>query len=298
MRATIHLLSAADYLRFRTTLQPALSASMNGIVQARKADLDVKAVAAAAEHLFKQRPYTFAELRTVLAQTFPGLDDRSLGYVSRMCVPLVMVPDGSESGYTGSTFTAAETWLDKRIDPEDHADELVVRYLAAFGPATVRDAQSWSGVSKLEPVFQRLKPKLQVFEDERKRELFDLPEAPRPDEETPVPVRFVAAYDNLILAHADRTRIIDDSYRSLLNTANLQIPATILVDGFVAGVWVFAAAKKQTKITIIPFQRISRKDRAELEKEGTKLAEFLAGGNTKVDVVFEATAAPASSSNK
>ena len=105
------------------------------------------------------------------------------------------------------------------------------------------DAQTWSGLRDLKETFEELRPKLRAFRDERGRELFDLPKAPRPPADTPAPVRFLPDYDNLLLAHADRTRVISDAHRPKVGTANLRILATFLVDGMVSGTWKIERAK-------------------------------------------------------
>ena len=113
----------------------------------------------------------------------------------------------------------------------------MLRYLAAFGPATVKDVQAWSGLVRLKDRIQELKPELRSFRDERGNELLDLPDAPLPSADTPAPVRFVPDYDNLILSHADRRRVIADEYRSKVFLSAGRVRATFLVDGFVCGTW-------------------------------------------------------------
>src|SRR3712207_4704511 len=114
---------------------------------------------------------------------------------------------------------------------------MVVRYLGAFGPATVKDAQTWSGLTRLGEVIERLRGRLRIFRDESGRELFDVPDAPMPDSDTPAPPRFLPEFDNLILSHADRTRVIAEGYRKAIASKNGMVPATFLVDGFVQGTW-------------------------------------------------------------
>ena len=187
LRGTLHLATAPDYLRFRASLQPVLDAGMTSILKARGAVIDVDAIVARARQEFAT-PRTFTEVRTALLEQFPDADERAMGYAARMSLPLVIAPDTSEFGYPPDPrFTNAATWLGGPLDDTAAALEaLVRRYLAACGPATVADAQTWSGLSQLKPVFERLRPELHVFR-EGKRELFDLPNAPLPDEDTPAP---------------------------------------------------------------------------------------------------------------
>jgi DNA glycosylase AlkZ-like len=172
-------------------------------------------------------------------------------------------------------FATAESWLGREISTvEEPAHQLVRRYLAAFGPATVTDAQSWSALSGLKPVFEDLRPELVTFRDDKKRELFDLPEAPRPAADVPAPVRFVADFDNLVLAHVDRRRVIADEHRPKVVTKNLLVRATFLVDGFVAGLWKVERKKKVASLVLEPFQPLDKKTLKALEAEGDRLLAF------------------------
>src|SRR5262249_38610012 len=155
----------------------------------------------------------------------PKADDRAMGYAVRCRLPLAMIPaDGAVWGYPGAAdFTAADAWLGAKIDAEPDTEAFVLRYLAALGPASVADAQMWSGLGKLKDVFDALRPKLRTFRDERGRELFDLPKAPRPDGDAPAPPRFLPEYDNLLLGHDDRRRVIADEHRPIVTRQNLQV---------------------------------------------------------------------------
>jgi len=149
----------------------------------------------------------------------------------------------------------------------------VLRYLAAYGPATAADAQNWSAMPSLKDAFEKLRPKLVTMREGR-RELFDLPDAPRPGEDTKAPVRFIPEYDNLVLSHQDRSRIIADDHRKRVLTANLQVRATFLVDGFVAGSWKIDRQKDLATLVLEPFVKIAKRTVAELEEEGERLLEF------------------------
>ena len=154
----------------------------------------------------------------------------------------------------------------------------MLRYLATFGPATPADAQAWSGMSGLRDTFESLRPRLVTFRDARKRELFDLPDAPRPDEDTPVPVRFVPDFDNLVLSHDDRTRIMADEHCSRVTLKNLQVRATFLVDGLVAGTWKSERKRKAAVLLIEPFGTIAKRVRAALEAGSGAAAGVSRGG--------------------
>jgi hypothetical protein len=149
----------------------------------------------------------------------------------------------------------------------------VVRYLGAFGPATVADVQEWSGLKGLRTTIDALRPKLRVLRDEQGRELLDLPDAPLPDPDTPAPVRFLPEYDNLILAYADRTRMLTREAQEAIWTKN-GLLATALVDGTVAASWKIQRERKRATLMIDPVRRIAKSDRVALVEEGERLLAF------------------------
>jgi hypothetical protein len=153
-------------------------------------------------------------------------------------------------------------------------DSLILRYLAAFGPATVADAQKWSGLTRLGEVFDRLRPSLVTFPAENGAELFDLPDAPRPDPDIDAPVRFLPDFDNILLSHADPTRIMPTEHRAKLFTVNGIIRAALLVDGVTAGKWQINKEGHTAVLKIEPFHRLSTKVKSAIEAEGLRLLTF------------------------
>ena len=287
MRATLHMMSARDYLALRTSLQPALSLAMHSILRDRLDGVNREAALAAARKCFEQRPQTFTELREALIGAFPKADERAMGYLVRTHLPLVVVPGEAEWGYgADAPFAGAEAWLGKPMKATESVQALVLRYLAAFGPATAADAQTWSGLPKLQEVFNSLRPKLQVFRDAKKRELFDLPGAPRPPEDASAAVRFLPGFDNLLLSHADRTRIIADEHRPRVITRNLQVLPSFLVDGFVAGTWTATRRKQTATLTISPFARLPAAAKSELAEEAERLVRFIEPNATQFDIAL------------
>ena len=275
MRCTLHLVSAKDYQELRHTFQPMLSAAMESIFKERAQGIDVERLKATARACLEDRPQTFEKLRAELAKCYPAADPRALGYAVRTHVPLVQVPTDTRWGWPGAAdFALAESWIGKPVRAEGDAQGLVLRYLGAFGPASVRDATSWSGVGGLEEAFQALRRKLRVFRDEKGRELFDLPKAPRPPADTPAPARFLPDYDNLLLGHADRTRVISDEHRRRVATKNLQILPTFLVDGVVGGTWRVERTRAAAVLRLQQFVDVPRRARAELAEEGKALLAF------------------------
>jgi len=184
--------------------------------------------------------------------------------------------------------TTAESWLSKPLDLSGRIDDLVVRYLSAFGPASAGDFQVWSGLTGMRARLESLRGKLTVFHDERGKELFDLPEAPRPDAETAVPPRFLGEYDNIMLSHVDRTRIVPQVHRKRIASRNGQVPGTILIDGFVSGMWTIVKTRVKATLRVQPFVRLTKAQRAELMSEGEALLEFAAPDARSRDIVFGA----------
>ena len=288
MRGTLHVVSARDYIAFRMVLQPMLTQALR-VLGDRAHGLDLVAVLSAAHTLLLGAPRTFDELRTDLSRQFPEVNERALGYVTRMNIPLVMAPTQDHWGFPSiAAFTLAETWLNETLSAGHAPDHLVRRYLAAFGPASVADVQEWSGLTGLKAVLHSMRGELRAFRDETGRELFDLPDAPRPDAEMEVPVRYLPEFDNLVLAHSDRTRVIADKHRALVVTKNLRVNATFLVDGFVAGTWRITRKKKAATLQLSPFEALSTENLSDLHKEGENLVRFVEADASSVDVLIEA----------
>jgi hypothetical protein len=262
MRSTIHLVSDRDCLAIRPLLQPTLE---RGLYTAtpfgrRIEGIDVTALAAAGRELLESEPMTFAALGRRLAERFPDYDAEALGYAVREYVPLVQVPPRGLWGESGRALhTPAETWLERPFGAADDVERLLERYLRAFGPATAADFAAWSGLP-VGPLSARFG-----------RELMDLPGAPLPDADAPAPVRFLPDYDNLLLAHADRSRILGD-----LRPADVIGRPTVLVDGFVAGFW------KLERPATIAIQMIRRGARREVRREAAALAELLAAKHVRL----------------
>jgi hypothetical protein len=277
MRGTLHLVSARDYARLRPALQPALSAGAQAILGDRTAGVDVDAVLHAARELYAERPRAFDELRPLLAARGLSADERALGYLTRMSLPLVQVPTpGAVWGWDAkAAFTVADSWLGAPPGDDPSPRGLVRSYLAAFGPATPTDAGAWSALRGLRDAFDALRPELVTFRDERGRELFDLPDAPRPDPDVEAPVRFLPEFDNLVLAHDDRTRVIATEHRPRVVSKNLQVAATVLVDGFVAGTWKVAVKRGTATLAVQPFAKLPRGAQRELQEEGDALLRFV-----------------------
>ena len=288
MRGTIHLVSARDGLALRPLIQPVLDRALATTFGRQLAGADLTAVAAAGRALTVEQPRTFAELGGLLAQTWPDHPPAALAQAVRALVPLVQVPPRAVWGQAGQArHTPAETWLGRPLDEGASLAAMVRRYLAAFGPATVLDVQAWSGLTRLREVIEPMRPRLRTFRDPSGRELFDLPEAPRPDPGTPAPARLVPEYDNLILAHDDRTRVMSEENRKRLFSLLNVFPGTVLVDGFVGGMWRLSRSRHAATLTVELFgDRVPARDRDEITAEATRVLAFAAPRAASREVRF------------
>ncbi|MFI9358871.1 winged helix DNA-binding domain-containing protein [Streptomyces lydicus] len=287
MRGTIHLVTANDCVALRPVLQGALRQGLKGAFGRKLEGLDVEKVAELGRELVEREPLTLGGLGTLLAERWPDRDPFALANAVRNLVPLVQVPPRGLWGESGQAMhTSAEAWLGRPVAGLAAPDLMVERYLAAFGPATVKDIQVWSGMTRLADAVNRLRPRLAVFRDENGRELLDLPEAPRPDADTPAPVRFLPEFDNILLSHADRARILTEEQRKLVFTRNGLIRSTFLVDGFVAGVWRVEQTRGAAVLVLEPFGTLRAGDRAALTEEGGRLLAFATASAASREVRF------------
>jgi hypothetical protein len=289
MRSTIHLVTAEDCLALRPLVQPVIERSMSGNFGRRLAGLAAAELIAAGRAIVDERPRTFGEIGALLAERWPDRDPAALAQAIRAWVPLIQVPPRGIWGLSGPiAHTSAEAWLGRPLTAGLAREELIRRYLAAFGPATVKDMQTWSGLTRLAEVVEQLRPQLVSFYDEHGKELFDLPDAPRPDPDTPAPVRFLYDYDNLLLSHADRTRFITEEYHQQGYTADGPMPSIVLIDGFTNASWKIMRQRGSATLLITPFVALSAQVRAELTEEGARLLAFAAEDAQTHDIQFTA----------
>jgi hypothetical protein len=293
LRGTIHLLATKDFVDFRPLLAPMLEKGADGIVGKQMASVDLERLHALGREFFGKTPAPFDAFRDAVCAAYPHWDVRACAYTVRMGIPLVMVPGDAAWGWPASAgFTLADTWLGAKAPrPQPSIERMVRRYLAAYGPATPADFQTWSYIRGQKDAFEELRPKLVTFLDEKKRELFDLPDAPRPAEDTPAPVRFLPEYDNILLSHADRARILDEAHRPRVFLKNLMVLGTFLVDGFVAGTWKVERKKTEATLQLTPFGKLTKAVTSELEAEGTRLLGFIEPDAAKAVVRTLATPA-------
>lgn len=288
MRSTIHLHTADDALTLRPLVQGARDRELHAFRKGLTG-VDLEELASLARAAVEEEPRTMKQLREVLLPRWPDADPQSLAVAARCSLPLVQVtPRGLWRRSGQVALTTAEHWLGRPSGPVPAPDATVLRYLAAFGPASVKDMQTWAGLTRLREAFERLRPQLRTFRDENGVELFDLPDAPRPDADTPAPARFLPEFDNLLLSHADRGRVVPQEYKGRTWKGNFAY-SVFLVDGFLAGVWRVeegggkgggrgAGAAKESRdsadsavLTIEPFGTLTKAQRHELTEEAERL---------------------------
>jgi hypothetical protein len=296
MRNTVHLVDAADYVRFRPLYQPLMERDLAGHFGRNLAGVDLAELATAAAALLGQTALTRAELAARLAPRWPDHDPASLAYAAGHLLPLVQVPPRGLWGQTGpATFMLADAWLDGTAGagpargpgpaPASRStmlEQLVVRCLAAYGPASVADIQTWSGLTRLREVTDRLGSRLRAFTGPDGAGLLDLPDAPRPDPDVPVPPRFLPEYDNLLLSYAERSRVIPHRRPVPLPPGHGAAGGTLLAGGQWQADWKIS----QDGLEIRPFTPLSPADRDAITAEGERLLGFAASATARRDVRF------------
>ena len=274
-RGTQHLLAASDYLWVRPLLQPMLDVWQRGAFGRYTAGIAPAELAAYAAELLGAGVLTRPELGRALARRWPQCDPQWLARSVQGLLPIVHpTPDGTWGRRGATPFALAVPWLGRPLEARP-APALVRRYLAAFGPASVKDMQAWSGLTRLAEVFEPLRSQLRVFRDESGTELFDLPEAPRPGPDVPAPVRFLPGFDNILFGHADRSRIVATERRP-----HLVVDAALTVDGVVRGLWKIKAGVLEVRL----FAPLTAAERDEVSAEGAALSR-LAGVDPAVRLV-------------
>ncbi|WP_327251484.1 winged helix DNA-binding domain-containing protein [Streptomyces sp. NBC_01244] len=276
MRRTVHLVTAGDALAWRARHDTMLRQRVLGTYRRELDGIDLDELATAGRAVLADgEPRSMTELARALAERWPSPGPRALGeMVIAALVPVAQLPPrGLWRTKAGVRNVPLSSWLGREIAPPspDGSDPvgqaLVRRYLAAFGPAASADLRAWCGLAGLPAAIAAMREELVAFRDERGRQLLDLPGAPRPDPDTPAPVRFLPAFDNAILGYHDRSRIIDDAHRGLSVTG----ARVVLVDGRVAATWTADA----DTVTVTPLRGLTRTEHTAVTEEGQSLASFL-----------------------
>jgi hypothetical protein len=273
MRGTVHLVTADDARLLRPLTEPAIARGFRAGFSRRLPVEQEREVVALGRELLAVAPRTRAELRTLFGERWPDRDAEAMAYAVSYLLPVVQpTPRGLWGRQQGQAQLALlDDWIGGSLDPAPSIDGVVLRYLAAFGPASVGDVQAWSGLTRLAEVLERLTPQLRLFASERGETLYDLPDAPRPDADVPVAPRFLPEYDNVLFAHRDRRRIIDVPSRVPLPPGNGAREGTFLSDGYFRGTWRMLGEE----LLVTPFAALDEDATLELRREGERLAAFL-----------------------
>jgi hypothetical protein len=290
MRSTLHLVSARDCLAIHPITLPVLGRTFSSPHAAGMNGADVDEVVAAGLELLTQEPRTRAQLSAKLAKRWPEAEPLALAYAVTLNAPLVQTTPRGLWRQTGqATWAPAEQWLGAELDPEPSIEALVLRYLRAFGPASVPDIRTWSGVTGLREVVARLRPQLRRFRDENGKELLDVPDGAFADPDVPAPVRFLPEYDNLLLSHADRSRVLCGLGPGLPYPTGKWI-GQLLLDGFFRSYWEIVRADGLATLTIDRFTPapLDPPDAVdEITAEGARLLAFVAPDVGERTVRFE-----------
>jgi hypothetical protein len=287
LRGTLHIIAADDYLQFHSLLKPALTRNLHLFAQ-RTEGFDLERFIAEMQAYIWEQPRTAVELRAKMEELYPGMGKQQIADSVRMHVALIQILPAGTWGFTGKpVHVEASMWLGRPFSNTDSAlSQLIRRYLAAFGPASVKDMQQWSGITGIRPAIEALRPELLTFRDEQGRELFDLPDAPRPSADIPAPVRFLPEFENLFFSYEERGRVVDRAYFPAIFTQNGQNCATFLVDGFVAGSWKIERGPTSVTLAIYPFNPLPSNMQAALQAEGERLMRWVLDGADMFDIRF------------
>ena len=278
LRTTLHLLTTEDALAI-APLTAGVHRRIFGTTPFAKALEGVRReeVVAAARAALESEPMTPGDLGRHLAQRWPDREPSALAYLARYSLSLVQVPPRGLWQRTSRTKnTTLEAWTG-REPVATTVDDLVLRYLRAFGPASGADIRTWSWFTGVREVIDRLRPGLRTFRDEGGRELLDVPDGTFAPADVPAPIRFLPQYDNVFLSHDDRSRINGE----LAWGIDFGWKGPILIDGGIAGAWRIRRSGKTASMTIEVGRKLAPDERHELEAEGERLAAFLDPGRTR-----------------
>ncbi|MEW2438240.1 winged helix DNA-binding domain-containing protein [Streptomyces caniferus] len=272
-RNTQHLVEAQDFRTLHPLLAPVLGKARQGAFGRAIHGLDTDDLVRAGRELMSGDGLTRPQLGRALAARFPGRDSLALAYAVQSLVAHVHPPPSGVWGRRGATpLVLAEEWRGGPMARRPRIDEVILRYLAAYGPAAVRDIQAWCGLTRLREVVDGMRSRLRVYHDAAGRELFDVPGAALADPDRPAPVRFLPRFDNLVLGHADRTRVIDDEDRRRVIIGS-EVSPVFLVDGFVRGIWSW----RDGTVEVTPFRPLAPDEAAAVREEAGGLLGFLRG---------------------
>jgi hypothetical protein len=285
MRATLHLHRADDLLGMRRLVAEFLKGMWRSNFRKRFGGEDEAKVRRAGIRLLDARaPMTAGALGKALHEMFPKAEPQALAALLQVTETLIQVPPTRLWGNGGAPLLQrVERWLPGHEAPSLTRSDLVRRYLRAFGPASVNDMQVWCRLTRLGAEFEALKDELVRFEAEDGRTLYDFADAPRPDGDTPAPVRFLPLYDNVYLGYDNRRRMLHEADSKRVNIL-AEFKPPVLVDGVIAAGWAVQRSKGVARLEVAPYRRLGRRDRREIEAEGLDFLAFMEADATDYDV--------------
>jgi hypothetical protein len=290
-RTTIHLVTDRDAPTLRALTQPLVERTFRRTQFGRDvASLPMDELLADGRRLLEERPRSGPQLAAALAGRWPDCPPTSLVQAVRWLLPTVQVPPRAVWGRSAPpTLAPMDSWLDRPIPSHPSPDDVVLRYLAAFGPASVADMRSWSGLGAMREVVDRLGDRLRTYRDESGRVLHDLADGVLAAPDLPAPPRFFGNYDNLFLGHAERSRIVPADARqetSFPFGGGGTWVGTFTHDGFAAGVWRLDRTTDTPTLVLRAFRQLSASESVDLEAEGRSLAQLILGPGTDCRIAF------------
>jgi hypothetical protein len=275
MRGTLHLHTADDLIGIRALVQPFLAQVWTSNFQRRFGSEDKAKVLRAGRRLLAKGPLTAGQLNKALHPTFPTAEPLALSTLLQLHDTLVQIPPTRVWGNNSAPLlTPVEKWLPPPYERPVAREDLVLRYLRAWGPASVTDMATWGRLTGLAKDFEAVREKLVSFTDETGKELFDLPDAPRPDADTPAPVRFLPLYDNVYLGYDNRRRMLSEATAHLLNMFQY-FRAAVLIDGMVNAGWEIKDTKAASTLDIQCHRKLTRGETKELKAEAEAFLLFM-----------------------
>ncbi|MCY4147491.1 MAG: winged helix DNA-binding domain-containing protein [Chloroflexi bacterium] len=274
IRSTLHLVSAADHQRFQVVIQPALARSLRSFFGKRARDLDIPRLIEIAIPFLETETPAIGALRDELQRHFPQHDKEAMAYAVRSFLPMLQTPPSGAWGVgTRATYTTAANWLGEA--KQSDLATLFRRYLAAFGPASVMDFQTWCGITSLKTALAPVLKTLVAYRSEAGAQLVDLPDLPLLPEHAPALIRFLPEYDNILIAHKDRARILPEPHRKKVFLSAGRVLGAVLIDGFVGAIWKVSREKSRARLSINLFEAVAAECQAAIEAEGLRLLRFI-----------------------
>ena len=266
-------------------IKPALARGLRSFFGPRAKGLDIDRLIKIAKRYLEAETPAIGALRDKLLEQEPDQDKQTMAYAVRSYLPLVQAPPSGAWGIgTRATYTTAESWLGA-ANPSD-LNALFRRYLAAFGPASVMDFQTWTGMTNLKAQLAASVKELVVYRGEDGKELYDLPGQPITEADQPAPIRFLPEYDNILIAHKDRSRILPEAHRKKVFVSAGRVLGSIIIGGFVGAIWKAQREKSSARMLVSLFEQQGDAVLAAIDAEGQSLLRFIEDDATDYQVDF------------